>query len=1204
MSNFNLQLKTTQMKRITYLTSLFAFLIFSTNLSAGKDYTLKLKSGDVMLTANNPNSTLASIITTISEKYVVVQFNTVPTNSEKEVLRQNGISLLEYLPMHAFIATVSTASENSLQSLNIRAIAPFTSNYKFSKAVSNSENPNWAVSSNEMDVMIEAHLDVTAMNLIAYLQNEGFKILSENQTAEYIEVRIPKNKLTLLASEDMIKIIDYIPAPPEKEDEQGRTLHRSNMLDSEHPLGRKYDGTGVSIAIADDAVIGPHIDIKGRVTSFATQLNGTHGDMVTGIAMGAGNLNPDYRGMATGAYLYFYDINGYPHISNAVSNLSTRGVVITSTSYSEGCNAGYTSTTRAVDQQTRQNPELLHVFSAGNSSSSTCGGNAYGAGTPWGTITGGRKQGKATIATGNLFYNSALTASSSRGPAADGRIKPDICANGTNQMSTNANNTYQVGGGTSAASPGIAGLAAQMYHGYKTLNSGNNPESGLIKAVMLNTARDLGNVGPDFSFGWGRVNAHRAMSLLEQNRYLSSTISQNGNNTHTVAIGANVEELKFMIYWTDFEASTTAAQALVNNIDLKVVTPTGDTLLPWILNPAPNAASLTSPATKGIDDLNNMEQVQIDTVSAGTYTLLINGKTIPQGPQKYFIVWETRDDAIEVTYPSGGEGLVPGASETVRWDAIGNSGTSIVEYSLNNGTTWNSISVTNGAARSVDWSVPGAATGDALVRVTKGTRIGVSAHNFAIIQRPTNIRTSFICPDSVELIWNPAPGATAYKIYQLGATHMDSIGVSTSTSFKLYNLTLSEDNWFAVSSLGNGYEGKRSIANVIGKAVTNCPFDYDVEVLQITSPSSAFLINCGSGKTGITATFRNSGDSVAANVPLRLIYNGTTYFDTLIAPLASNASRSFTFNDSLIFSSTGNNSFSVLSDFIGDQNADNDSIVFDLAVLGTTFTLPYTEDFESNLNCATTSDCGTTTCNLTNGWFNGVNGVDDDIDLRVDFGGTPSNGTGPSLDHNPATAAGRYLYSEASNGCTSSDAITISPCFNLTNTIAPEFSFWYHMDGTAVGSITVDMFTNGTWTNNIINPINGSQGNSWQQATIDMRAHTGQTVNFRITVTTGNNWSSDIAIDDVNFVDLSLGLNEGTINNNFSVYPNPSDGIFTLKFHELPKNNIQIMDMNGRIIEELNITSEVSTINLSNYTKGIYFLTERNSGIVEKLIVY
>ncbi len=377
-----------------------------------------------------------------------------------------------------------------------------------------------------------------------------------------------------------------------------------------------------------------------------------------------------------------------------------------------------------------------------------------------------------------------------------------------------------------------------------------------------------------------------------------------------------------------------------------------------------------------------------------------------------------------------------------------------------------------------------------------------------------------------------------------------------------------------------------------------------MEVLQISSPSSAFLISCGSGKTGISATLRNNGDSILANVPLRLVYNNTTYFDTLVAPLASNATINFTFRDSLIFSSAGTNSFSVISDYIGDQFTDNDSIGNSLTVLGTTYTLPYTEDFESNLNCATTNNCGTTICNLNGGWFNGLNGVDDDFDLRADFGGTPSNGTGPSLDHNPGNSSGRYLYSEASNGCYLSDAVTISPCFDLSNTIAPEFSFWYHMNGTSVGRINVDMYANGTWTNNIIAPINGSQGNLWRQATIDMRAYTGQNVNFRITVTTGTSWSSDIAIDDINFIDLSLGLNEGSLNTTFSVYPNPSDGIFTLKFNELPKNNIQITDMNGRIIEELNVKSEVSTIDLSSYSKGIYFLTERNTGIVEKLIVY
>lgn len=1192
------------MRKFISSIALVILLFSSSSISATKDYILKLKSGDVILTAAKANSTIKGVSEDINSTYSIVQFTAIPTEAEKLILSQNGIQLLEYLPLHAFIAKINTPSEAKLTSLNIHAIAPFVKEYKFSKAVKNQANPDWAVSENQIDLMVEAHLDFTVNELKSYFESEGYLLLSETPTGEYIEVRIPKNKLDKLASADIIKSIAYIPAPPEKEDERGRTLHRANMLDSEHPLGRKYDGTGVSIAIADDAVIGPHIDIKGRVTSFATSQNGTHGDMTTGIAMGAGNLNPDYRGMATGAYLYYYDISGYPHISNAVNNLNTRGVVITSTSFSEGCNAGYTSTTRDVDQQTRQNTALLHVFSAGNSSASTCGTNAYGAGTPWGTITGGRKQGKSAIATGNLVYDATLTTSSSRGPASDGRIKPDICANGTNQMSTDANNTYQVGGGTSAAAPGIAGLAAQMYQGYRTLNGGSNPESGLIKAAMLNTARDLGNVGPDFTYGWGRVNAHRAMLLLEENRYLNSTISQNGNNTHSITVGNNLEELKIMIYWTDFEASTTASQALVNNLDLKVVTPTGDTILPWILDPTPNVTAITSPATKGIDDLNNMEQVQIDTVSAGTYTILIDGKTVPQGPQNYHILWETKDDSILVTYPMGGESMVPGTSETIRWDATGNTGTTLVEYSLDNGATWITITTTSGDARSTDWNVIGAATGDALIRVTKGSRVGVSAHNFTIIRRPANVRTNFICSDSVELTWNIASGATGYKIYQLGATHMDSIGISTSNTFKLYNLTLSDDNWFAVSPLGTGFEGKRSLARIIGKSIDNCPFTYDFSIDQVTSPSSAFLINCGVGQTPISATVSNGGDSNLTNIPLRLRHNGVIYKDTLTGPLAPNATMNFTFKDSLTFNSNVTNTFSIIGDLIGDEYSDNDSLTVNLEVLDASFTLPYTEDFESNPTCGTNNDCGTTICNLNGGWFNAVNGVDDDFDLRVDFGGTITNGTGPSTDHNPGTGTGKYLYSEASGGCTFSDAVTISPCFDLSNTVAPEFSFWYHMNGTAVGNITLDVFTNGAWVNNIMTPINGSQGNSWQQAIIDMSTYAGQNVNFRITITTGNGFSSDIAIDNINFMESSLGLIKQNLNSSFSVYPNPSEGIFTIKFNELPSNSIRITDMNGRIIEELNVTSLKSRIDLSTYSKGIYFLTERNSGIVEKLIIY
>ena len=78
---------------------------------------------------------------------------------------------------------------------------------------------------------------------------------------------------------------------------------------------------------------------------------------------------------------------------------------------------------------------------------------------------------------------------------------------------------------------------------------------------------------------------------------------------------------------------------------------------------------------------------------------------------------------------------------------------------------------------------------------------------------------------------------------------------------------------------------------------------------------------------------------------------------------------------------------------------------------------PYSDDFESYAACGTASDCGSEICPLGNGWSNNENGTVDNIDWRVDANGTPSNGTGPSVDHSTGTTSGNYLYLEASNGC-------------------------------------------------------------------------------------------------------------------------------------------------------------------------------------------
>ena len=236
------------------------------------------------------------------------------------------------------------------------------------------------------------------------------------------------------------------------------------------------------------------------------------------------------------------------------------GIRVTASSYSNGCNAGYTAFTRQVDLDAIQNPSLTHVFSAGNNGNSNCN---YGAGSGWGNITGGHKQGKNVLATANVTGADIIAGSSSRGPAHDGRIKPDIAALGTNVFSCLAPNDYRSITGTSMACPGIAGVMAQLYDAYKQNNNGIDPEGGLMRSLLTNNADDLGNPGPDFKYGYGRVNGLRAAKAIEMGWYIKDSVAQGEVDTVNITVpgGNGVGELRVMLHWTDPQATVNAGRA-------------------------------------------------------------------------------------------------------------------------------------------------------------------------------------------------------------------------------------------------------------------------------------------------------------------------------------------------------------------------------------------------------------------------------------------------------------------------------------------------------------------------------------------------------------------------------------------------------------------------------------------------------------------
>ncbi|MBN1340093.1 MAG: choice-of-anchor J domain-containing protein [Bacteroidales bacterium] len=149
---------------------------------------------------------------------------------------------------------------------------------------------------------------------------------------------------------------------------------------------------------------------------------------------------------------------------------------------------------------------------------------------------------------------------------------------------------------------------------------------------------------------------------------------------------------------------------------------------------------------------------------------------------------------------------------------------------------------------------------------------------------------------------------------------------------------------------------------------------------------------------------------------------------------------------------------------------------------------------------------------LPTGWSNSIN---DDFNWTPDAGGTPSSGTGPSVDHTTGTSTGYYVYTESSSpNNPGKTANLVTPLFDLGTVIDAQLSFWYHMYGAAMGSLHLDIYVNGVWTNDIMTVLSGNLGNTWFNRTVDLTPYVGEQIRLRFRGITGTSYTSDMAIDD------------------------------------------------------------------------------------------
>jgi hypothetical protein len=1019
------------------LTTFFLLLTFS-RYAAGQatQPRLRLKTG-FFLPANSLlhhklSHPLWQSVRRKDEYFVVLQMNRIPGTEQKQAIQKHGIRLFSYLSANAYLAICQKApSAKEVSDLGIVDIYAVPSSLKLDPGLGNA-----AVRGN-------GRQDLIAVSCFPVDK----KIVAESLTAagaEIVETKIkPDRTWFVRASPLVLEKLARLPfvfslRPIHLEDialnYNSHALHSVNALCN--AVSRNLHGENLVLGIGDNADPSTHIDLAGKLIMRTDEPVSDHGTHTSGILAGGGILNPLYTGMAPRARLVVNDFSNI--LVNSPTYVQDYQMPITNNSYYNGSancpgDGDYNALSNYVDSQMLALPRLLHVFAAGNDGALTCSPFP----PSFGTIKSGFQTGKNILTVGSMNYVTYGAGGGSWGPTADGRIKPEIVASGDAVISTVSYNNYAAITGTSMASPTAAGILALIVERYRQLHGGLYPDGALVKTLVTNSADDLGNPGPDFTFGFGMINARTTVEALEQNHYFTGSVNDNGNQSFSIpALPSGAYQLKILLYWPDAPAQPTAATTLVNDLDLKVTDPSGTVHLPMILDPTP--AGVSSNAIEGPDHTNNIEQVTINNPPAGNYLLNVAGSSVPEGPQPFYMAYEIITPSVTVEYPYGGETWVPGQTETIRWSAYGGDPNSFsLEFSTDGGTTWNMINnAIPSSSRSYGWMVPAVVSNQALIRITRNIAgyQDISHYPFTILGQPTLTITN-TCPGYAQLNWNPVAGADAYDILSLAADTMQVIAHTSDTSYLSTPLDQNTSYWFSVRALHTGMVGRRSVARNIIPNLGNCTatgIDNDLILDSVEAPvTGRQFTSTQPGTEQISLRIRNPGN-LSTSSPVYISYqvNGATPVTEIsLPPIAAHSSLTYTFStaNSYDFSAPGIYQLKTWIHYSADSIPGNDTLSKLIKTLRNdplVLNPSYTESFES----------------ATDQSYNHAAVGLDSLD-RADFSNSVPNGRLNTFFNSGFARTGNrsILLDVTEQGISAADSMTAT--FNLSN-YSPADQIW------------------------------------------------------------------------------------------------------------------------------------------------------------------
>jgi hypothetical protein len=309
--------------------------------------------------------------------------------------------------------------------------------------------------------------------------------------------------------------------------------------------------------------------------------------------------------------------------------------------------------------------------------------------------------------------SSTISSFSGFGPTDDGRIKPDIVANGVNVYSSlaSSNTAYGSYSGTSMSSPNACGSAMLLQELYSRRFGGRIMRADLLKALIIHTADDIGAAGPDYQYGWGLMNVQAAANLVvgHATNPVANTLAYGAISNTTTTANYTFEwngsgPLRVTLCWIDPPGTVrtgldNTARSLVNDLDIRLTRSGGSTHLPYTLN----GASPASLAVAGDNVLDNVEHIFVQSPGTGLYTLTVSKKgTLTGATQNYALVISGHrpgnSPGIGVSQTSIIASNVTGTDAVAQTMTVRNSGTGTLNYALSDDASWLSLSPASGTS--------------------------------------------------------------------------------------------------------------------------------------------------------------------------------------------------------------------------------------------------------------------------------------------------------------------------------------------------------------------------------------------------------------------------------------------------------------------------------------------------------------------------